>query len=207
MGAFSSRLLTLLLRPAIADTLSLLELSMLCLMLLELDLRLARRASSGSWGLSPLALANRLRISVRLMTPLSLPERLAPGMVDIADAEIAGATAPVLARCVGAVELTGIGPAIPGSGVIGEGGTTIAGVIAGVDGPDDAGDGASTTHMRCERVATSLATVCARVLNGLTWKTGKESLPSLTPRSDRMTDMKWIQDERSSGREVDFVRS
>jgi hypothetical protein len=183
-------LLTLLLRPAIADTLSLLELSMLCLMLLELDLRLARRASSGSWGFSPLALANRLRISVRLMTPLSLPERLAPGIVDIADAEIAGATVPVLARWVGAVELTGMGPAIPGSGVIGEGGTTTAGVIAGVDGPDDAGEGASTTHMRCERVATSLATVCARVLNGLTWNTGKESLPSLTPRSDRMTDMK-----------------
>jgi hypothetical protein len=33
----------------------------------------------------------------------------------------------------------------------------------GVGGPDDAGEGASTIHIRCERVATSLATVCARV--------------------------------------------
>lgn len=78
--------------------LSLRELSMLFLMLLELDLRRACRASSGSWGLRPLALANRLRMSVRLMTPLSLPERLAPGIAEIADAEMAGATAPVAAR-------------------------------------------------------------------------------------------------------------
>ena len=103
-------------------------------------------------------------MSVRLMTPLSLPERLAPGIAEIADAEIAGATVPVAARCVGAVEFTGVGPAIPGSGMIGEGGTNIAGVTAGVEGPDEAGEGASTTHMRCERVATNLATVCARVL-------------------------------------------
>jgi hypothetical protein len=103
-------------------------------------------------------------MSVRLITPLSLPERLAPGIAEIADAEIAGATAPVAARWVGAVELTGVGPAIPASGVIGEGGTNTAGVTAGVEGPDEAGDGASTTHMRCERVATNLATVCARVL-------------------------------------------
>lgn len=147
-----------------ADMLSLRALSMLLRMLLELERRRACRASSGSWGLSPLARANRLRISVRLMTPLSLPERLAPGMAEMADAEMAGATAPVAARCVGAVELTGVGPAMPGSGVVGEGGTTMAGVIAGVEGPDEAGDGASTTHMRWERVATSLATVCASVL-------------------------------------------
>lgn len=176
-------------------------------MLLELDLRLACLASSGSWGLSPLALAKRLSTSVRLMTPLSLPDRLAPGIAEMADAEMAGATAPVAARCVGAVELTGVGPAIPGKGVMGDGGTTIAGVIAGVEGPDEAGDGASTTHMRWERVATSFATVCARVLYGLTWKTGKESLPSFTPLSDRMTDIKWMQDERSSGSDVDLVRS
>lgn len=180
---------------------------MLLLMLLELDLRLARLASSGSWGFSPLARAKRLRMSVRLMTPLSLPERLAPGTAEIADAEMDGATAPVAARCVGAVEVTGVGPAKPGSGVIGEGGTTIAGVIAGVEGPDEAGDGASTIHMRCERVATSLATVCASVLYGFTWNTGNESLPSFTPRSDRMTDIKWMQDERSNGSDVDLVRS
>lgn len=68
---------------------------MLLRILLELLLRLARLASSGSCGCKPLALANRFRISVRLMTPLSLPDRLAPG---IAEAEMAGATAPVPAR-------------------------------------------------------------------------------------------------------------
>lgn len=96
------------------------------------------------------------------MTPLILPDRLAPG---IADAEMAGATAPVLARCVGVVELTGVGPdIIAGRGVIGEGGTRTEGVTAGVEAPEEAGEGVSTTHMRCERVATSLATVWASVL-------------------------------------------
>jgi hypothetical protein len=140
------------------------------------------------------------------MTPLSLPDRLAPGMLEMADAEIAGATAPA-PRCVGAVEFTGVGPAIPGRGVIGDGGTVTEGVRAGVEGPDEAGDGASTIHMRCERVATSFAIVCASVLKGFTWKTGKESCPSFTPRSDRITLMKWMHDERSSGRDVDLVKS
>jgi hypothetical protein len=36
-------------------------------------------------------------------------------------------------------------------------------VRAGVGGPEDEGEGESTTHMRWERVATSLATVCASV--------------------------------------------
>lgn len=81
-----------------AEMLSLRELSILFLMLLELDLRRACLTSSGLWGLSPLALAKRLRMSVRLITPLSLPERLAPGIAEMADAEIAGATAPVAAR-------------------------------------------------------------------------------------------------------------
>lgn len=164
---FFSRSLTLLRRPAIADTLSLRELSMLARMLLELLLRLARRASSGSCGCRPLALANKLRISVKLITPLSLPDRLAPV---IAEAEIAGATAPVPARWLGAVELTDVGApeSSAGRGVIGDDGTSVAGVMAGVDGPDDAGDGASTTHMRWERVATSFATVWASVLKGLT---------------------------------------
>lgn len=64
-------------------------------------------------------------MSVRLITPLSLPDRLAP---EIALAEIAGATAPVPARCVGAVVFTGVGPDNEtGSGVIGDGGTRTAG--------------------------------------------------------------------------------
>jgi hypothetical protein len=184
---FFSRSLTLLRRPAMPDTLSLRELSMLRRMLLELLLRRARRASSGSCGCKPLARANKFRISVRLMTPLIRPDRLDPVM---ADAEMAGTTAPV-PRWVGTVELTGMGPAcVCGRGVIGDGGTRVAGVSAGVDGPEDEGDGLSTTHMRCERVATSFATVWASVLYGFIWKTGNESLPSLTPRSERMTEMK-----------------
>jgi hypothetical protein len=206
MFAVLSLSLTLLRRPevpAMPDMLSLLELSMLVRMLLELLRLLARRASSGSWGCSPLARANTFKMSVRLITPLSLPDKLAPG---IALAEIAGATAPVPARCVGAVVFTGVGPdSETGRGVIGEGGTSTAGWIAGVEAPEEAGEGVSTTHMRCDRVATSLATVWARVLKGLTWKTGNESLPSFMPRSERMTEMKWMQDERRRGREVDFV--
>lgn len=97
--------------------------------------------------------------------------------------------------------------AVAGRGVIGEGGTRTAGVVKGVGGPEEAGEGVSTTHMRWERVATSFAMVCARVEYGFTWKTGKESFPSLTPRSERMTEMKWIQEELRRGREVDFVKS
>ena len=32
-------------------------------------------------------------------------------------------------------------------------------------------------------------------------------MPSFTPRSERMTVMKWMQEDRRSGRDVDFVRS
>lgn len=61
------------------------------------------------------------------------------------------------------------------------------------------GDGASTIHMRWERVAHSLATAWARVEKGVTWNTGYESLPSNMPRSERMTPMKWRQVEWSKG--------
>jgi hypothetical protein len=107
-------------------------------MLLLLLLRRALLASSGSCGCSPLALANTLSISVRLITPLNLPDKLAPG---IADADIEGATAPV--NCGGVDERPEAG-----SGAIGEGGTRTAGVAAGVGGPEEAGEGVSTTHMR-----------------------------------------------------------
>lgn len=174
------------------------------ILLLLLRLR-ARRASSGSCGCRPLARANTFKMSVRLMTPLRRPERLAPEM---AVAEMAGATALVPARCAGAVVATGVGPLREtGRGVMGDGGTRTVGWIAGVEGPEEAGESVSTTHMRWERVATSFATVWASVLNGFTWKTGKESLPSFTPRSERMTDMKWIQEERRRGRDVDVVSS
>ena len=52
-----------------------------------------------------------------------------------------------------------------------------------------------------------MATVWARVEKELMWKTGKGSLPSFMPRSERMADMKWMQEERRRGREEDFVRS
>jgi hypothetical protein len=45
------------------------------------------------------------------------------------------------------------------------------GVANGVAGAEGDGEAASTTHMRCERVATSLATVCASVEYGFTWNT------------------------------------
>jgi hypothetical protein len=99
---------------------------------------------------------------VRLITPLILPDRLAPV---IADADMAGATAPEPARCVGDVEFTGVGPdPIGEGGVTRDGKTRDAGVSPGVGGPEEEGEGPSTTHMRCERVATSLATVWASVL-------------------------------------------
>lgn len=172
------------------------------MLLLEL-LLLALLVSAGSCGLNPLAFAKRFRISVKLTTPESRPDMLAPGMADadMAGAEVAGVyggDGDVTAR-----------PAVPveGRGVIGEGGTRTAGVMAGVGGPDEEGEGLSTIHMRCDLVATSFATVCASVEKGFTWKTGKGSLPSFMPRSDRMTEMKWMQEEWRRGRDVDLVRS
>jgi hypothetical protein len=49
------------------------------------------------------------------------------------------------------------------------------------------------TSYRCDRVATIFATVWASVELGFTWKTGKESLPSIRPRVDRITEMKCVQ--------------
>ena len=92
-----------LILPLRPDILSLLELSRLLLILLLLDLLLARRASSGSCGCRPLAFAKRFKISVKLITPLNRPDRLAPGMED---AEIAGAGVPV--RCGGVVAVMGM---------------------------------------------------------------------------------------------------
>ena len=86
-------------------------------------------------------------------------------------------------------------------------GTSVAGWVKGVGGPDDDGDTGSVTHMRWLLVATSFATVWARVLSGVTWKTGNESLPSCIPRVDKMTLMKWMQVLRRRGSDDDFVRS
>jgi hypothetical protein len=77
----------------------------------------------------------------------------------------------------------------------------------GLGGTEPAGDGESTIHMRCDRVAQSLATVWARVLTGVTWKTGYESWPSFTPRSERMMEMKWMHVSLSNGMEELSVSS
>lgn len=118
--------------------------------LLEL-LRRRARCSPGSVGCSPVDRANMLRMSVREITPLSLPEMRAPGIADAGTAEaVAGE---------GGAALAGIG-----------GGPLIDpwGGIKGVAGAEGEGDADSTTHIRCDRVATSLATVWARVEYGLT---------------------------------------
>jgi hypothetical protein len=42
---------------------------------------------------------------------------------------------------------------------------------------------------------------------GVTWKTGYESWPSFTPRSERMMEMKWMHVSLSSGMEELSVSS
>lgn len=187
------------------------------ILLLELRRRW-RLLSSGSVGCRPDARAKRFRISVRLTTPASLPAMLAPGS---ADAETEG----VLLR--GRKGGFDCGRDGKWEGAWETEGCESCGGIE-VDCKD--GDGESVTHilMRCGAhgqfwdleafsgewmahrwalVATSFATVCARVEYGLMWKTGKESLPSFMPRVERMTEMKWMQVLSSKGAELDLVRS
>jgi len=133
-----------------------LSLRVLSTLRLKLELLLLRRCfltSDGSWGCKPLASPNRFKISVRLMTPVKRPERLAPGTV------VADALELELIACDEPAEAEVLPAAGPGklSGL--NGAEAMAGVSNGVGGPDEAGEGDSTTHMRCDRVATSLATV------------------------------------------------
>ena len=86
-------------------------------------------------------------------------------------------------------------------------GTSVAECSDGVGGPDEDGETGSVIHILCDFVATSFATVWARVESGVTWKTGKESFPSNMPRVERMTVMKWMQVFRRSGRDDDLVSS
>lgn len=118
--------------------------------LLELLLRRAR-CSPGSVGCSPVNLANRLRISVKEMTPLSLPDMDAPAMAD------AGTD---VARTAG--DGTGDGGA-PWWAAGTEPPEKPCGASNGVAGVDGDGEADSTTHMRWDLVATNLATVCASV--------------------------------------------
>jgi hypothetical protein len=128
-----------------------------------------------------------LRISVRDITPVRRPEILAPGK---AAAETAGK------------ELDSEGDA--GVEVAGEERTACE--VNGVAGADDFNEGlaASTTHILCDRVATSFATVCARVEYGLTWNTGRhqnlawrDSVPPLTwKRILSITNPTFCEDHR-----------
>lgn len=127
--------------------------------LLELRLRLAR-CSLGSEGCKPVDFANMFSTSVNEMTPVSLPERRAPAMADAGTAAVGTGEAGTAA--VG----TGDGGAGANTGAAGGGGPAVVkdwGPIKGVAGAEGEGDADSTTHIRCDRVATSLATVWARV--------------------------------------------
>jgi len=53
-------------------------------------LRLCRLVSFGSCGLNPLALANRLRMSVSETTPISRPDMLDPGTAAAVSVELPG---------------------------------------------------------------------------------------------------------------------
>lgn len=123
---------------------------------LLLLVRRLRRSSSGSRGDKPQAFAYRLRMSVRLITPMRRPLTLAPGRAAAGTARLG------LAGVKGG---PGVGETLWLGRTVG---MLVEGIRAGDAGTDDAGEAVSTTHMRCERVATSLATVCASVLYGVT---------------------------------------
>lgn len=84
-----------------------------------------------------------LRTSVSDMTPVNRPEMRAPAMADAGTADAK----------------TGDGGAANGGGI----GVKPCGGMRGVAGADGDGDADSTTHIRCDLVATSFATVCASV--------------------------------------------
>ena len=153
------------------------------------------RISAGSLALSPDVTANRFKTSVSETTPVSRPDKWAPGIAaagtDTDTGERVGEEPEGVSidPCAGPAEegvrtvdsrrsplpdplrprvrLLALGDREwlcldadePCPGFVGE--------RSGVWGADGDGDGASTTHMRCERVATSFATVWARVECGL----------------------------------------
>lgn len=118
--------------------------------LLELLLRLAL-CSLGSEGRKPVDLANMLRISVSEITPVKRPERCAPGSAEAGTEWV-----------IGGGKGSGDCGAEPGPGTI------TVGASRGVAGADGDGEADSTTHMRWDCVATSLATAWASVEEGVT---------------------------------------
>lgn len=88
-------------------------------------------------------------MSVKLTTPDKWPLMFCPGRAD-AGTEVVVGEAGMCAR---------VAETVP----------NVLWARAGVDGIEEAGEGLSgesTIHMRCERVATSFATVWARVEDG-----------------------------------------
>jgi len=98
-----------------------------------------------------------LRISVREITPVKRPDNPAPGR---AAAETVVGNVPLIEGEAG-FEFD----------VVARTAWEREGVARGVTGFDGAGEADSTTQTRCDRVATSLATVWARVEPGFTWNT------------------------------------
>jgi hypothetical protein len=89
-------------------------------------------------------------MSVRVTTPIRRPERTLPVIDD------AGTAGKWVVAVREDVEL------------VAEEGTKTVGPKSGVAGAEGEGEGDSTTHMRCDLVATNLATVWASEEYGLT---------------------------------------
>lgn len=142
-------------------------------MLEELLRRRRRRVASGSPGESPLARARMLSTSVKLTTPLRRPLMPAPGSW-LADTLVTpGLTLIGKEGVLGVATVSRLEPDRTGRGdecAFGldmlKGGTWCA--MPGLGGTLVDGEGASTIHMRWERVAQSLATACASVLKRVT---------------------------------------
>ena len=120
------------------------------------------RASSGSAGDRPLARASKLSTSVKLTTPDKRPDMLTPGNTLALTVEPGMPSLPEKERDVLPVRSWWLCEEDGGL----KGGTWCTN--PGDGGMLLEGDGASTIHMRCERVAQSLATVWASVLKGVT---------------------------------------
>ena len=100
----------------------------------------------GSVGLSPVVLANRFRMSVRVMTPMRRPDRWEPGREEVDTGD--EGNWPAKRDDCEVDDVLGV---------------TTVGPSSGVAGAEGDGDADSTTHILWDCVATNLATVCASV--------------------------------------------